>query len=389
MIRKQDILDRAAEWGLRPDVVEKDYVLGWLLAGFAAHGAAASIWVFKGGTCLKKCFFETYRFSEDLDFSLTPDAAYDESSVRTLVAEVASYAAEASGIAFPADRIELKVRRDKLGRPTYQGRVAYQGPLVMPTWPRVLLDITQHEVLVEPPTRRPIFHPYPDGLPPTAQATCYTIEELFAEKTRALLERTRPRDLYDVVHLWDRGAEVTLGTVRSIFAQKCAAKNLTFPTTASLAAWVRGSEELSADWAGMLEHQLPSLPTIESMLARLGEVLSWIDAPAQPVPQLPIVSPVAGEITVAPRGGFYWGSRQPLELVRFAGANRLKVAFTYHGKPRIAEPYSLRRKQTGNLLLYAWENGATHIKAFNTTDIHDLRATDESFVPRYRVELTG
>jgi predicted nucleotidyltransferase component of viral defense system len=27
-------------------------------------------WVFKGGACLKKCYFETYRFSEDLDFSL-------------------------------------------------------------------------------------------------------------------------------------------------------------------------------------------------------------------------------------------------------------------------------------------------------------------------------
>ena len=38
MIRKQDILDRAAEWGPRPDVVEKDYVLGWLLAGFADNG---------------------------------------------------------------------------------------------------------------------------------------------------------------------------------------------------------------------------------------------------------------------------------------------------------------------------------------------------------------
>jgi len=28
MIRKQDILDRAAEWQLRPEVVEKDYALG-------------------------------------------------------------------------------------------------------------------------------------------------------------------------------------------------------------------------------------------------------------------------------------------------------------------------------------------------------------------------
>ena len=164
MIRKQDILDRAAEWGLRPDVVEKDYVLGWLLAGFAASGLASNSWVFKGGTCLKKCFFETYRFSEDLDFSLTPDAAYDETSVQRVITEVAGLTAETSGIVLPADRIELKVRRDKLGRATYQGKLAYQGPLVMPNWPRVLLDITRHEVIVGVPERRPIFHPYPPSV---------------------------------------------------------------------------------------------------------------------------------------------------------------------------------------------------------------------------------
>lgn len=37
MINKQDILDRAAEWQLRPEVVEKDYVLGWLLAAISTH----------------------------------------------------------------------------------------------------------------------------------------------------------------------------------------------------------------------------------------------------------------------------------------------------------------------------------------------------------------
>jgi len=70
VIRKQDILARAAEWGLRADIVEKDYALGWLLAAIARHPETARSWVFKGGTCLKKCFIETYRFSEDLDFSL-------------------------------------------------------------------------------------------------------------------------------------------------------------------------------------------------------------------------------------------------------------------------------------------------------------------------------
>jgi hypothetical protein len=139
----------------------------------------------------------------------------------------------------------------------------------------------------------------------------------------------------------------------------------------------------------MLAHQLPSLPALDLLLARLDEVLGWLDAPVPAPVQLPALRSREGEETFAPRGGYYWGSQQRLELVRFAGANRLKVAFMYDGKPRVAEPYSLRRKQTGNLLLYAWEDGATTIKAFNTAKIHDLQATAESFVPRFRVELTG
>jgi predicted nucleotidyltransferase component of viral defense system len=63
MIGKQDIFDRAGEWQLRHEVVEKDYVLGWLLDAIGRHPETATTWVFKGGTCLKKCYFETYRFS--------------------------------------------------------------------------------------------------------------------------------------------------------------------------------------------------------------------------------------------------------------------------------------------------------------------------------------
>lgn len=47
MIRKQDILDRSVEWQLRPEVVEKDYVLGWLLAGLAQM-PFGELWIFKG-----------------------------------------------------------------------------------------------------------------------------------------------------------------------------------------------------------------------------------------------------------------------------------------------------------------------------------------------------
>jgi predicted nucleotidyltransferase component of viral defense system len=70
MIGKHEIIRIAGQINLNPHVVEKDYALGWLLAGIFSNDRIADSWVFKGGTCLKKCFFETYRFSEDLDFTL-------------------------------------------------------------------------------------------------------------------------------------------------------------------------------------------------------------------------------------------------------------------------------------------------------------------------------
>ena len=73
MIDKREILHLARQTSLTPHVIEKDYVLGWMLAGIYAHEELANSWIFKGGTCLKKCFFETYRFSEDLDFTLRED----------------------------------------------------------------------------------------------------------------------------------------------------------------------------------------------------------------------------------------------------------------------------------------------------------------------------
>lgn len=62
MISRAAIAARASEWGLTEEVVEKDYVLGWLLWGIGSEPALREAWIFKGGTCLKKCFVETYRF---------------------------------------------------------------------------------------------------------------------------------------------------------------------------------------------------------------------------------------------------------------------------------------------------------------------------------------
>lgn len=66
MIGNRELLELGTEWALDVRVIEKDYMLGWLLAGIANEPTLRETWIFKGGTCLRKCYHETYRLSEDL-----------------------------------------------------------------------------------------------------------------------------------------------------------------------------------------------------------------------------------------------------------------------------------------------------------------------------------
>lgn len=104
MIDRREILELAAQTGLNPHVIEKDYVLGWMLAGIYAHEELAESWIFKGGTYLKKCFFETYRFSEDLDFTLRDEAHLDGAFLKRVFAEIGAWVYEETGIEIPADQ---------------------------------------------------------------------------------------------------------------------------------------------------------------------------------------------------------------------------------------------------------------------------------------------
>ena len=277
MISKADILARAREWQLTPEVVEKDYVLGWLLAGIAQHAATANNWVFKGGTCLKKCVMETYRFSEDLDFTLVPGAEYSPLGLETILREIAARVTELSGIRFPAGGIGVKLRQNLDRQPTYEGRIEYSGPLAFPGSPKIRLDLTQHEPVLRAVERRPVFHPYPDQLPANLLVTTYAVGELVAEKTRALCQRTRPRDLYDVVLLsasqvWRDKARELRETAR----EKFAVKGMVLPSIADVVSLASGDAELRSEWSNLLGHQLPATPLLDDFLARLPEAIAWL-----------------------------------------------------------------------------------------------------------------
>ena len=86
-----------------------------------------------------------------------------------------------------------------------------------------------------------------------------------------------------------------------------------------------------------------------------------------------------------------WRRGVPLELLRYAGANRLKVELDYRpdrGRqgPRLVEPYSLRRARNGNLLLFL-VNDHGELRSYRVDHIAGIRPTATPFRPRYRVEF--
>ena len=128
MITRLDPDERVREWGLREEVVEKDYVLGWLLWGIGSdEPVLGNRWMFKGGTCLKKCYIETYRFSEDLDFTIMPGAAVMPDALGAVFTKILGRVHGESGIDFGR-----RVPRSGFGRPaaTWRERctTAVRGP---------------------------------------------------------------------------------------------------------------------------------------------------------------------------------------------------------------------------------------------------------------------
>jgi predicted nucleotidyltransferase component of viral defense system len=393
MIDKREILAIAQQTSLTPHVVEKDYVLGWMLAGIYAHEEFAPNWIFKGGTCLKKCFFETYRFSEDLDFTLLKPEQLDAELLQDAFGEIGEWIYEQTGIEIPADNQEFEFYRNPRGQLSCQGKISYKGP-ISPTHglPRVKLDLTADERVVLPPVRLQIFHPYTDAPEGGIEVLAYDYMEAFAEKFRALAERTRPRDLYDVVNLYRNGqARPEPRRFMEVLRSKCEFKGIGIPRISDLEPH---RADLEAGWIHMLEHQLPALLPVATFWDALPEIFAWLEgAIPQPLAAMPIG---AGDPVIRDRMiGFADGGRgqNHIEMIRFAAANRLLVEIDYIDRQgsrsmRAIEAYSLRRSQIGDVLLMAVRADNGQPRSYRVENILGVRTTQSPFSPRYPIELT-
>jgi predicted DNA-binding transcriptional regulator YafY len=93
----------------------------------------------------------------------------------------------------------------------------------------------------------------------------------------------------------------------------------------------------------------------------------------------------------APKAITSWRRGVPLELLRYAGVNRLKVDIDDRAEngrwgSRRVEPYSLRYTQDGNLILFVVsEHG--QLRTYRVDRIAGIRPTTATFQPAFRVEF--
>lgn len=233
--------------------------------------------IFKGGTCLKKCYLPDYRFSEDLDFTVT-----DKDFVFTdkMLDKVIKLVNKRTGIACHVVSLtDLIFKNQKTG---YEAIIKYWGadhpknqiPPSPDRWQTsIKIEIILYELMVFPAAKKKLFHPYSDKLTPHAQKiACYSIEEVITEKIRALIQRkyTAPRDYYDIWYLSGNYDDLDNKKIVSAFYKKMKYKNIEFTGVDQL---INSDSEriLEKNWKNSLSHQIPEgkLPDFTTVISEV------------------------------------------------------------------------------------------------------------------------
>lgn len=262
-------------------VLEKDYALSYLLAGIVQVEALSDALILKGGTALRKLYFPQHRFSEDLDFSAQPGAL-------SASADAAMQQAIRATEQLLQDRGPFEVRWERLllreahpaGQDAFTVRVRFPAHRFPQC--RLKVEITRDEPILLPPAHRRLLHAYPETL--SAQVACYPLEEIVAEKLRALLQSRQRlqargwgasricRDYYDLwIILRMEGLQSSL--LPDLVARKCAHRQVSYATYRDFF-----SDNLlavaSSQWDQQLRPFVPGCPRVDQVLQELPHLVA-------------------------------------------------------------------------------------------------------------------
>jgi predicted nucleotidyltransferase component of viral defense system len=262
MIKAKEIQQKARQDGVRDTQIEKDYILSWVLRGIAQHEALSKCLVFKGGTVLKKIYFDDYRFSEDLDFTLL-DPTITNDQIFAWFNETFTYVRENTNIPFSLQ--DSHEHRDG-GINFY---IQYVGPLGgIGSNKSVKVDISRSEKLVFPPILQPVIINYSDL--DEDVLLCYPLEEVLVEKLRSVMQRMQARDFYDIWYLLEEhGLEAKFHHAK--FCEKCSHKGLN--PTDFLQKMTERLPQYKARWKNSMEGQIQKLPDFDKVLREVQKHL--------------------------------------------------------------------------------------------------------------------
>lgn len=245
MITRAELGRAAAKMRQGLGQAEHEYAILCVLDGLSQTPLLGDAFCLKGGTALRQLYYADWRHSVDLDFTVLPAFSADD-----LRHDLERWFARVRALC------GLQVSLLSIHRPNGAARVRarFIGPLQHPS--RLLLDLTLDEPVLLAPLRRDIVTGLYAGLSPRVLA--YALEEILAEKLRAILERGRSRDYYDVWRLLkEKCSDLDLSTARKAFRQKCKHRGLGVPAIERFLL-PRALEAAEAYWNRDLAGQVPN-----------------------------------------------------------------------------------------------------------------------------------
>ena len=266
MIKPGEIQKTARTVGVRDQQIEKDYILSWILQGIAMHKDLSKAIIFKGGTVLKKVYFEDYRFSEDLDFTLLDDNISNQ-QIFNYFKEAFEYIKEEANISL--EIIDDNEHEDG-GINFY---ISYVGPLGgIGANKRVKVDISKSEKLQFAPGIKNVITTYSDQ--EGYKLLCYSLEEILVEKLRSIMQRMQARDFYDIWYLLEVHG-LDLAFYRNEFVAKCESKDVN--PSDFFKKLEQRLPQYKARWQKSMKDQIKDIPEFEQVERELMRHLKSLE----------------------------------------------------------------------------------------------------------------
>lgn len=261
------------------EVVDRDYLISWLLAGISESNYLGSKLVFKGGTALKKCYFGgDYRFSEDLDFTGLPGVpsgnALDEAVLGACRLATENMAEYGPVEILPTRYVEKEPHPGRQEAFKLSVRLPWYGSHQL----SLMIEVTTDEPILWPQARKSLLHGFEERV--EAAVLTYSLEEIVAEKLRAILQqkrrldegrwiRSRARDFYDLWRIFDEFAtSLNFVEFNQRFGKKCAVRSVNFEGIDDFFD-ARLLEESRATWEQSLRHLVTDLPPFDTVSGAL------------------------------------------------------------------------------------------------------------------------